>query len=488
VGFSDTIGRHGAGQRWRAALRFAAGAILLLVDAAATLAQQAQPPSSVIDPARQAPRRAGEIEDAARESEAQRLLRPDRIVTYEDVLANPDDVDINFAYAQIQIARGDVRSAGATLERILLINPDLPRVRLLYAIVLYRLDNIDEADRELRAVRLLEMPPSLRAELDRYLEQIALRRKRTRYTAVALLGFQYDWNRNAAAASGVNLISDLPGNLDGHSRRRQDQAIIGLTRFDATHDLGYQARHRLSGALTYYRGEQVHLSEIDLQAASAEIGGVYDASPVSIIPTVYGRRIMLANQFYSYNQGINLRAEHQLTGETQLFAFGEGERQKYRSIGESATAPDKTGPQFTLGGGANYTLSPEMRVGIEVSSIRKFAARNYQSYDGETMTLSHTWFLGDGMFLLSSLNGEIDRYEESDPSVSSMTRRDRIGRARMTFGLPVANLVDEEGTIPFLRDFTLLIIGEATRQVSNLTNYTYNNRRAGIGLSKRWEF
>jgi hypothetical protein len=486
VGFHDTIGRRGTGRRGRAVL-YAAVAAVLLGDASAARAQT-QPPTSVLEPARQAPRRASEIEEAARESEAQRLLRPDRIVTYEDVLANPDDIDINFAYAQIQIGRGDVRSAGATLERILLVNPDLPRVRLLYAIVLYRLDNIDEAERELRAVRLLEMPPSLRAELDRYLEQIALRRKRTRYTATALLGFHYDWNSNSAARSGVNLISDLPGNLDGHSRRKQDQVITGITRLEATHDLGYQARHRLTGGLTYYRGEQVHLSELDVQAASAEIGGVYDASPVSIIPTLYGRRIMLANQFYSYNQGLNLRAEHQLTGETQLFAFGEGERQKYRSIGESATAPDKTGPQFTLGGGVNYTLNPEMRVGLEVSSIRKFAARNYQSYDGEAVTLSHTWFLGDGMFLLSSLKGEIDRYEESDPSVSSMTRRDRIGKARLTFGLPVANLLDEEGTIPFLRDLTLLFAVEATRQVSNLTNYTYNNRRAGVALSKRWEF
>ncbi len=424
----------------------------------------------------------------ARDAEAQRLLRPDRFVTYQDVLANPDDVDINFAYAQIQIARGDVRSAGATLERILLVSPDLPRVRLLYAIVLYRLDNVDEAERELRAVRLLEMPPSLRAEIDRYLEQIELRRKRTRFALTQSFGFQYDWNRNSAAASGVNLISDFPGNLEGHSRRRQDQAVTAVTRLDASHDLGYQARHRLTGGLTYYRGEQIHLSELDLQSASMDFGGVYDASPVSIIPSFYGRRIMLANQFYAYNQGVNLRAEHQMTGELQLFVYGEAERQKYREIGEDTAAPEKTGPQFTLGGGISYTLNPEMRVGLEFSSIRKFAARNYNSYDGEAVTASHTWLFGEGLFLLSTLSGEIDRYEESDPSVSDMTRRDRIGRARMTLGVPVATILDEDGTIPFLRDLTLTLTGEAVRQVSNLTNYTYNNRRAAIALTKRWEF
>jgi hypothetical protein len=477
------------GKRCRRAAGCAVGVAVLMAGAILpAVAQTSPPPTDVIGPALQAPRRAGEIQDVGREAESQRLLRPDREVTYEDILRNPDDIDTNFAYAQIQIARGDVRSAAATLERILLINQDLPRVRLLYAIVLYRLDNLDEAERELRAVRPMEMPPSLRAELDRYLEQIELRRKRTRYAMTASLGFQYDWNRNAAAASGVNLISDLPANLDGHSRRRQDQAINAVTRFDVSHDLGYQARHRLNGSLSYYRGEQIHLSELDLQAASGEVGGVYDAAPVAIIPTLYGRRIMLANQFYSYNQGGNLRAEHQITGDLQGFVFGEAERQIYRSIGESASAPEKTGPQFTFGGGFNYALNPNMRVGIELSSIRKFAARNYNSYDGEAVTLSHTWLLGDGMFLLSSAGGEIDRYWESDPSVSDMSRRDRIGRLRVTYGVPVAIAFDPEGAIPFLRDLTFTVSAEAIRQTSNLTNYTYNNRRASVGLSKRWEF
>jgi Flp pilus assembly protein TadD len=124
-------------------------AALLFAFATDPLLAQSQLPTDVTDPARQATRRAGEIEAISREAEDQRLLRPEREVTYEDVLANPDNIDLNFAYAQVQIARGDLKNAAATLERILLIEQDLPRVRLLYAIVLFRLDNLDEAEREL---------------------------------------------------------------------------------------------------------------------------------------------------------------------------------------------------------------------------------------------------------------------------------------------------------------------------------------------------
>jgi hypothetical protein len=464
-------------------------AALLVAFATDPLLAQSQLPTDVTDPARQATRRAGEIEAISREAEDQRLLRPEREVTYDDVLANPDNIDLNFAYAQVQIARGDLRSAAATLERMLLIEPDLPRVRLLYAIVLYRLDNLDEAERELQAVRLLEMPPSLRAELDRYLEQLRLRRQRTRYTLTASLNFQYDWNRNSAPASNQRLISDLPGNVTGHDLRKQDQSLNGLTRFDVSHDLGYQSRHKLNGALMYYRGEQIHLSELDLAVASGEFGGVYDANPVSIIPNFYSRRINLANQTYGHSEGVNLRAEHQLTGETQLYTFGEAEYQKYRGISTAQTAPERTGSQFTVGLGVNHVLDPTMRIGFEVTRIRKNAARNYNAYDGEAASLSHTWLFDGGLFLLSTLSGEIDHYDERDSLVSELNRRDRIARARTTLGIPVATLIDDEdGELPFLKNLTLSLSAEATRQVSNLTNFTYNNRRASIGLSKRWEF
>ena len=80
-------------------------------------------------------------------------------VTYEDVLKDPNNIALNVRYAQDQIARGEVLGAAATLERILLMNPKLPDVRLLYAVVLYRLDSLDEAQRELDTLRNVTLPP-----------------------------------------------------------------------------------------------------------------------------------------------------------------------------------------------------------------------------------------------------------------------------------------------------------------------------------------
>ena len=115
-------------------------------------------------------------------------------ITYAQILADPDNIDLNFQYARNQAAEGDLRGAAGTLERILLINPKLPQVRLIYAIVLFRLDNIDEAEREFRAVSGLDLSPSLRAEIASYLKRIEQRRKRTRYSAQVTFGPHYDSN------------------------------------------------------------------------------------------------------------------------------------------------------------------------------------------------------------------------------------------------------------------------------------------------------
>ena len=125
--------------------------------------------------------------DRARETELLQLRSVDLgalddgvDVTYAEVLGNPDNIELNVRFALTQIRQGNVRGAGATLERILLIAPNIAEIRILYAVVLFRLDNLDEAEREMKMVLELPLSPELRGQIDDYLAQIETRRKRTR--------------------------------------------------------------------------------------------------------------------------------------------------------------------------------------------------------------------------------------------------------------------------------------------------------------------
>src|SRR3546814_14387749 len=53
-------------------------------------------------------------------------------ITYEDLLTDPDNLNLAFAFAKQEVRDGNVLSDMTTLERMLLVRPDLHEIRLLY--------------------------------------------------------------------------------------------------------------------------------------------------------------------------------------------------------------------------------------------------------------------------------------------------------------------------------------------------------------------
>ena len=164
-------------------------------------------------------------------------------VTYEDILKDPDNIELNARYAQDQIAKGELLSAAATLERILLVNPNLADVRLLYAVVLYRLDSLNEAQKELDSLRTITLPPAIREQVTAYEQKIKQRKRRTHIGLRQSNGWGYDTNRNAAPSSKFQLANDVAQDLTGTNNRRADTHFLNISTVDVTHDLGFQAGH-----------------------------------------------------------------------------------------------------------------------------------------------------------------------------------------------------------------------------------------------------
>ena len=132
----------------------------------------------------------------------------DAPVTYQEVLKDPDNVELNFRFARTQVSQGNFRGASATLERILRLQPTLAPVRLLYAIVLFRLDNYAEAEREFEAIKALKVDQETAEKIDLFLDRIRLARRTTRYAASVSFGGQYDTNRTTAPRSNTVLANN----------------------------------------------------------------------------------------------------------------------------------------------------------------------------------------------------------------------------------------------------------------------------------------
>ncbi len=345
-------------------------------------------------------------------------------VTYQQVLEDPDNIELNVRYALTQIRDGNVRGAGATLERVLLIRPDLAVVRVLFAIVLFRLDNLDEAERELVSLKELELDPKLRRQIDQYLDQIASRRKKTIFTFAMNFATQYDWNRNASPKSEIRLAADLPTRTTGSSSRQDDLALNGLAQLSFEHDLGLQKQHKMLGGLVLYQGEQIQQDDLDLRAITADFGYELDFAPSTITPRLLYERIDLSREKYLTAAGATVDWVYALSNTWSVFAGATMKYQSYNNITNSLTATERSGREYEGKLGMSQILTPRQRQGVTFTQTRNIAARSFNSSEQSDLGVSHTMLFGGGDFLLTSLTVNYDQYDDRDPSISSRKRRD----------------------------------------------------------------
>ncbi len=410
-----------------------------------------------------------------------RAVAAEETVTFDQISEDPDNVALNYRYAQQQVARGNLRGAIAALDRLLFDNPNLHEARLFYALLLYRLDDLDDAARELDILDALPISASLRAQLDLYRKDILRRGKKTLWSGHLAVGDAYDTNRNYAPVSGQNLFLDAPVSLTGASAQRSDTSVIFTGDAAVRRDLGTQAGHELFGSVAYYRSDQTLLKTLDLQAVSLRGGATYKTSVFNVLPAAVYDYVTLSRAAYLRNMGGSLRFERNIRGRTHLYAEGRDVYQDYTPTPVASLAPQRNGLQLDGILGADYFVSPGIKVGASYTHAVKHAAHTIYSFDRDGVTVSGVWLPGAGMFLQCSLAANWDRYPHSDPFISSKYRHDSIRTFSAVYGIPL-NLLWSP-----LRDFAWSLNYSYNQDVSNILNYAYKNITYSTMVTYRWE-
>lgn len=479
-------------------------ALAALLGLAGTAAAQAPPVPQPEQPEveqRRVREAAGEMEEARRAAGEAEILRPlqeGEEVTYQQVLQDPDNLELSYLYAQTLVKRGELRGAAAALERILLIRPDLPRARLFYAIVLFRLDSIREAEREFLVVQKYDLPPRLREEVERYLEAIADRKKITRYGASFSFGMQFDTNRNSSPRSGKREVFGISGfDVVDEDEEADDFGIFGLVELSAEHDLGLEAGHKLLGSASYYVSDQDHEDQLDLMAWSVEGGGLYRTDWADFTPMVYASLITLSSEQFFRNVGFRVRADRRLKPRIDVFGHALFEWQDFDATRQSITSKERTGMYGELMLGGAVQLTPAHRLSAEFTLADKsargssFDDRTHRvfGYFGQELQLRHTWLLGRGQFLLTTASVGRDSYDRADFRVTTQrTRRDLRTRASVIYGAPLEFLIPGVELPEPLRTLLVSVSAEYYRVSSNITNYTFDNAKATLLFTKSFSF
>jgi len=409
-------------------------------------------------------------------------------VTYEDILKDPDNIDLNVRYAQDQIARGELLSSAATLERILMVNPNLADVRLLYVVVLYRLDSLNEAQKELDMLKAITLPPALREQANAYEKKIKRRKRRTHVGLRQSVGWGYDTNRNAAPSSKIQLVNNVAQDLLGSNNRRADTHFLNVSSLDITHDLGFQAGHSVFGNFTYFLQEQTNVNSLDLGSFQYELGGTYKTKWFDFTPSFVASHIFLSSETFLRTQGGNFLLERDFTKKIKGFYNFRMERQDYLNISESTDSYNSKGPMFSHFWGVNYMILPTMKWTSAIGFSNKEAKQQYEAYDRLSLNNTHTWILPKGQFIINSLNVNFDNYSGSEATVADRVRHDRSMRYRATYGAPLETLLVGKILPKPFKDIVFTFSYEFYRALSSITNYSYTNNKMEGLLTKRLEF
>lgn len=426
------------------------------------------------------------VREAERAAEAARRQAPPP--SFGELLANISDPDLNLRYAEGQVAQGRLDLAAATLERILLTRPDLDQVRLFYAAVLFRLDQIGESEQEFRILQGRPLPAGQQAEVERYLKLIAERRQPFKQAVSISAGLHYDDNRNAYP---TNKEFDILGiRVRGNDREEGDVGRLLIGTYEFRYDPGLQQTQEIFGDLSLYLDDQAEVDQLDTRAALAQIGLRYRTDAATLIPSIFFNYIDLDQDKYLGDYGLRLRAERPVS--PKLLAFVEGEL-GYEHFNNSDNIPfagEQTGRYAAARVGGRYVLDPKTALDGWYR-FRDKEAVPFETYVGHQFAARATRTLPRRAFVLLDASIERQLYEENDPFISNTNRQDTDWSLGATYGQPFGEIVAyaTDAALPEgWSDVIVSLNGEYQRTNSNIPNYDYDNWRAQVLFTKRFNF
>ena len=124
-------------------------------------------------------------------------------VPYAEILADPDNIELNQKYAVEQLEAGNAKGALAAIERVLAAQPTDLTARLFRARILMALGSDLQADSELQALSKLPLPDAEARMVANMRDQISTRRRAWQHMLTLGLGLVDSDNVNNYPASGM---------------------------------------------------------------------------------------------------------------------------------------------------------------------------------------------------------------------------------------------------------------------------------------------
>ncbi len=417
----------------------------------------------------------------------------DRRIQYSEILSDPDNISLSVKYAQQLINDGEFQKATVSLERILLINPEVDKARLLLALVFFRLGSFSEAESELNFLQTRKLSEEDEEVVNKYLDLIYQKRKLWSASSIFSLGLHYDTNKNSNPESSQIRAIDLLFANNGVDE--DDVGLLSIIGFEYKTKLNpvSPAEVFLSSAFVYDNQEK--LNNIDTVMLAPKVGfkTVWKTFELSTSAGMTNVRVDDVEFMNIYD--VKFRGSRAFSYSGQEFnVFNEfsGAFEDFQNTARTTTGNENDGYSFGSNTGFSIPLSDKVQLGSNLKFSRKYADIDFNSNTQFSYGANLSAPINDSA--VASLNFNFDHkfYDDPDPFVSSTTERSDTSYGS---GINVYIKLDqilEDLNWPNHQTFSsglLASFGAAYKKnTSNLENFEYENSTFQFSLTKQVSF
>lgn len=232
---------------------------------------------------------------------------------FQQMLRKPSDLDIAFKYADISARLGDNEAAVTALERMLLFNPNLPRVQLELGALYFRMGSFQIAREYFDKAAAAKPPAEVQSRINEYLAQIQKLSGGSQFSGFAFFGAQYQTDANVAPGSPnlISPVSSIALSLSNEFVKQADTNIFATTSLFYSYDLETQSHDTIDVIGTAFGNHYFKFGRLDLALGEVTAGPRFNftepglgAQTATTRPYVILNEVGLGGNQYFYTYGV----------------------------------------------------------------------------------------------------------------------------------------------------------------------------------------
>ena len=407
---------------------------------------------------------------------------------FAQMVQNPTDYDATFAYVKVARERGDIEAAIGALERLLMYEPKLTRVKYELGALYFRLGAYEMAKRYFNeALAAPDVDAITRERIATYLPDAEKQTSQSRFSGFAQAGVRWQNNANYAPSSGMVRLGGQEYALLPSSRRRSDGNVFGIIGLSHDYDFDNQRGDVFETRFIGYGTRQFRFNDLDVGMVDINLGPrlmlLPDGYPgASVRPYVVAGKTWLDGASYLSSAGAGISLQLPVGDRLVLGPEFEWRRVSFSTGDVIPVSAFNSGNWYTGGLSAGVKIAQHIKLdarGLHRRGDSAFAFQAFRQWVGEAALtfefdppmemMSRMWSLAPFVRVIRT------EFDAANPFIDPLTiRRDTEWMTGLTLNAPIR------------RNFGVSATLQYNQVNSTLSNFSQNNFSVLIGPMARF--